>query len=67
MSKIDFQIVKTLIIFPAEGEWHKELNLVKWNGREAKYDLRGWNADHSKMTKGATLTEEELQFLKSNL
>lgn len=65
--KIEFEIVKTLIVFPTRGKWHKELNLIKWNGREAKYDLRNWDENHTEFTKGTVLTEEELQFLKANL
>ena len=64
---IPFEIVKTLLVLPAEGKWHKELNLIRWDGREAKYDLRGWNTDRSEMTKGVTLSEEELTILKEEL
>ena len=39
--------------------WSKELNLVEWNGRPAKLDLREWEPGHSKMSKGVTLTAEE--------
>ena len=41
--------------------WAKELNLISWNDREAKYDLRDWSADHEKMGKGVTLSVEELR------
>ena len=44
--------------------WTKELNLVSWNGREPKYDIREWDPEHEKMGKGVTLTEEELVALK---
>ncbi len=47
--------------------WQKELNLVSWNDREPKYDLRDWSPDHQKMGKGATLTREELLALKTLL
>jgi len=40
--------------------WKKELNLVSWNGRDPKYDVREWNPGHEKMGKGLTFTEEEL-------
>ncbi len=39
--------------------WSKELNLVEWNGRPAKLDLREWEPGHSKMSKGVTMTVEE--------
>ena len=47
--------------------YHLELNLVKWGENEPKYDLRRWNDDRSKMTKGITLTKEELLTLQDEL
>jgi len=47
--------------------WKKELNLISWNGREPKYDLREWSPDHSKMGKGVTLTADELKKMRGNL
>ena len=38
----------------------KELNIVIWNGRKPKYDIRDWNSDHSRMTRGVTLNQEEM-------
>lgn len=43
--------------------WTKKLNLVSWNGRKAKYDIREWSPDHEKLGKGITLSEEELRTL----
>ena len=45
---------------PRDGQ---ELNLVSWNGRKAKYDIREWSPDHEKLGKGVTLSEEELRAL----
>ena len=47
--------------------WTKELNLISWNNREAKYDLRDWAPDHAKMGKGITLSINELRELKKLL
>lgn len=47
--------------------WQKELNLISWNGRAGKYDLREWSPDGTRMGKGITLTREELQALKTLL
>ena len=47
--------------------WAKEVNLISWNDREAKYDIREWSADHSKMGKGVTLSKAELMALKELL
>mgnify|MGYP001263099127 CR=1 FL=1 len=47
--------------------WKKELNLISWNDREAKDDIRDWAPEHEKMGKGITLTIEELKKLKDIL
>lgn len=43
--------------------WTKEVNLVSWNERAPKIDIREWNHDEGKMGKGVTLTEEEAELL----
>ena len=47
--------------------WNKELNLISWNGRDPKYDIRDWAPDHEKMGKGVTLSAEEFEALKALL
>lgn len=47
--------------------WKKEVNLVSWNNRKPKLDIRDWDPEHEKMGKGITLTREELQELKNLL
>ncbi|MFL0252925.1 YdbC family protein [Clostridium neuense] len=47
--------------------WKKELDLIYWNDKEPKYDLRDWDSEHKKMGKGITLTAEELKKLKDVL
>ena len=61
------EILETFIEFPESRRYHLELNLVKWGENEPKYDLRRWNDDRSKMTKGITLTKEELLTLQDEL
>lgn len=68
MPDIKYEIVKQFgILSKANSGWTKELNLVSWNDREPKYDLRDWSADHDKMGKGVTLSKEELLALKELL
>ncbi|MDT2748116.1 YdbC family protein [Vagococcus fluvialis] len=47
--------------------WTKELNLVSWNGRPPKFDLRDWAPGHEKMGKGITLSNEEFDILRNTL
>ena len=37
---------------------------MSWNGAAAKYDIRDWSPDHSKMGKGVTLSVDEMRELK---
>lgn len=67
MAELSYTIVKTLAVLPAEGKFHKELNLIEWGKHKAKYDLRGWNDDRSEMTKGITLTNDEMKLLIETL
>lgn len=68
MSDIQYEIVKQLgVISTSKKGWNKELNLISWNGREPKYDIREWSPEHDKMGKGITLTEEEAKTLLSQL
>jgi len=69
VADISYTIIETLALLPADPgkRYHKELNLVSWGGRQPVYDLRGWNDGRSEMTKGTTLTKEELIQLKEKL
>lgn len=68
MADIKFEITKNLGVLSISAKgWSKELNMVSWNGREPKLDLREWSSDHTKMGKGITLTEEEAKVLKNLL
>lgn len=68
MADIKFEIVQSIgCLSESSNGWTKELNMISWNGKEAKYDIRAWSADHTKMGKGVTLTKDELIQLKSFL
>ena len=55
------------VLSESKKDWKKELNLVSWNDREPKYDIRDWDSEHEKMSKGLTFTQEELKALKDIL
>ena len=64
MADIKFEIKEELGVLSESAKgWTKELNLISWNGAEAKYDLRDWSPNHEKMGKGITLTADEMQEL----
>jgi hypothetical protein len=68
MADIKFEIVKKIGVFSkSEKGWSKELNLIRWNDRDPKYDIREWSPDGQTMSKGVTLSKEELLALKDLL
>jgi len=55
------------VISEGKDGWKKEVNLVSWNGRKPKLDIREWDENHEKMSKGITLTASEVAELKKIL
>ncbi|MEA1960718.1 MAG: PC4/YdbC family ssDNA-binding protein [Bacillota bacterium] len=68
MADIKFEVNKSLGVL-SEGSrgWQKEVNLVSWNERKSKVDIRDWGPDHEKMGKGVTLNKADLIKLKALL
>ena len=65
MADIKYEIIKHIGVLSESAKgWTKELNLVSWNDREPKYDIREWAPEREKMGKGVTLSEEEAAELK---
>ena len=68
MAEIKYEIVKKLgVLSKSASGWAKELNLISWNDRDPKYDLRDWSGDGEKMGKGVTLSRDELLALRELL
>ena len=38
---------------------NKEINVVAWNGGKSKIDVRDWDENHGRMSRGITLTEDQ--------
>jgi hypothetical protein len=68
MSEIKYEIIKKIgVLSRSASGWAKELNLISWNDRDPKYDIRDWSPDGEKMGKGVTLSKEELAALRELL
>lgn len=68
MAEFKFEIKEHIGVISEDTKgWKTELNLVSWNEREPKYDIRSWDEKHEKMGKGITLTVDQLEALKSIL
>ena len=65
MAGIKYDIVKEVgVVSENSSGWTKEINLISWNDRAPKYDIRDWAPGHEKMGKGVTLSADESRELK---
>ncbi len=47
--------------------WSKEVNIVSWNDGRPRLDIREWDPEHEKMSRGVGLTGEETENLRALL
>ncbi len=70
-TEVTFEIMEHIGVLDTydnrEQAWTKEVNIVSWNGGPAKIDIRDWSADHERMSRGITLTEEQAENLTKAL
>jgi len=65
MADIKYEITRHIGVLSESAKgWKKELNLISWNDRDPKYDIREWAPEREKMGKGITLSMEEASNLK---
>ena len=60
MREIQYEIVKEIaVLSKSDSGYTKEINLISWNGKEPKYDIRSFSPNREKCGKGITLTADE--------
>ena len=68
MAEFKYEITQRIAVLSTSANgWERQLNMVSWNDREPKYDIRDWSPDGSKMSKGISMTRDELAALKGIL
>lgn len=68
MAEIKYEITEEVAVLSESSRgWTKEINMVSWNDREPKIDIREWSPEHERMGKGVTLSKEEAKILKDAL
>lgn len=55
------------ILSTSNSGWNREVNIVAWNGRQPRLDIRDWNPAHTKMSRGVGLNAAETDNLKALL
>ena len=60
MKEIQYEIVKEIaVLCTGDSGYIKEINLISWNGKEPKYDIRSFSPNREKCGKGITLNADE--------
>ncbi len=68
MAEFKYEITERVAVLSQNPNgWERQLNMVSWNEREPKYDIRDWSPDGSKMGKGISLSHDEITILKDVL
>lgn len=68
MAEIKYEVTEKLgVLSESQRGWTKEINMVSWNDYPAKFDIREWDPDHKKMSKGVTLKKDEIIILREIL
>lgn len=65
-----YTIEKEILSVPKKTEsdtYHKEVNLIRWYGKEPKLDIRAWTDDREKKGKGVALTLHEAKYIIDNI
>lgn len=60
MREIQYEIVKEIaVLSTGDSGYTKEINLISWNGKEPKYDIRSFSPNREKCGKGITLNADK--------
>ena len=60
MREIQYEIVKEIaVLSTGDSGYTKDINLISWNGKEPKYDIRSFSPNREKCGKGITLNADE--------
>ena len=63
-GEFSFKVVHHLGVYGRSAKgWTKEANVIEWNGNRAKLDLREWDPEHARMSRGITLHKQEMLYL----
>ena len=68
MAEFKYEITERIAVLSQNPNgWERQLNMVSWNEREPKYDIREWSPDGNKMGEGNSLSHDEISIFKGVL
>ncbi|MBR3125056.1 MAG: hypothetical protein IKF42_06450 [Mogibacterium sp.] len=63
-DRVRFDLMERIgVLSRKDNGWTREVNIVAWNDGPGKVDIREWDPDHKRMTRGVTLFEDEAEKL----
>lgn len=63
-DRVRFDLMERIgVLSRKDNGWTREVNIVAWNDNPGKVDIREWDPDHKRMTRGVTLFEDEAEKL----
>lgn len=59
--KLKYEIVEKIASISGANGWDLEVNVISWDDKPAKYDIRRWKREdgEEQMSKGITISSEE--------
>lgn len=64
MKEITYEIIDHFGVYEEHsGGWKGEVNLISWNGKDPKVDIRNWDEERSKCSKGVSMSMEAARLL----
>lgn len=69
MGKFSYEIEEEIGVISEKNGYSKEVNMISYNGADAKVDIRNWSIEDGEkvMGKGITLTKQEAADLRDIL
>ena len=68
MAEFKYEITERIAVLSTNARgWERQLNMISWDDHEPKNDIRDWSPDGSKMSKGISLSHDEMAVLKDIL
>lgn len=65
MAEITYEVLEKFgVLSESPTGWTKEVRLMNWNNRGARYDLREWSPGDRKASRGITLSLREMHELQ---
>lgn len=65
---VTFEIIEHIgKLSTSSSGWSREVNIVAWNGRQGRLDIRDWDPEHQKMSRGIGLNGTEVSVLRNLL